>query len=158
MKATYINRYGDTITFKEQSNNIVAMSGYDPAYVRVGWENDYSEAYEIYSMECLALSEPDMNLLVEDVNDDNRGILRKFTYPEFAYHVDEAMHDKKKFYNRYCKYVYTDFERYKMFDPSGGPYISIGMNVGLYFDDKKPRIVQEINVLKTKTYLTVSHE
>lgn len=153
MKATYINRYGDTITFKEQSNNIVAMSGYDPTYVRVGWENDYSEAYEIYSMQCQALSEPDMDLLVDDGN-----ILREFTYPEFAYQVDEAMHNKNHFYNRYCKYVCTDFSRYKMFDPSGGPYISIGMNVGLYFDDKKPRIVQEINLLKTKTYLTVSHE
>lgn len=156
MVASYINRYGDKITFKELANNKISMSGYDPAYARIGWENDYSDAYEIYCMECMALEEPDMNLLVEDVPVSST--LRKLTYPEFAYQVDDAIHDQSKFFNKYGKYIRTDFERYNMIDPSGGPYISIGMNVGRYFEDNKTRIVQEIDILKTRVYLTVSYE
>lgn len=156
MIATYMNRYGDEITFKELANNKISMSGYDPSYMRIGWENDYSDAYEIYCMECSSLEEPDMDLLVEDTPVSST--LRKLTYPEFAYQVDEAMHDKTKFFNKYAKHICTDFNRYKIIDPSGGPYISIGMNVGRYFEDNKTRIVQEIDILKTKTYLTVSYE
>ena len=37
-----------------------------------------------------------------------------------------------------------DKNRITMVDPSGGPYITINSNLGLYFGDKKQRLVESI--------------
>lgn len=40
----------------------------------------------------------------------------------------------------------TDNEIIDMIDPSGGPYITLGTDLRLFFRDKKSRIVKAINI------------
>ena len=154
MKTTYHNRYGDNIVFEELDDKTIEMTGHSDHY-RVGYANDFSEAYEIYSMECKALTEPDMNLLVEDVKENN---LRPMTFQEFAQHMTDTVHLKVEPYYHYWKLVTPDLSRYWMVDPSGGPYIAIGTDVGRYFDDSIQRRVMNIAIENNKFILTVKKQ
>jgi len=137
MKATYTNRYGDTIIFTETNKTTIEVTGYDPKYFRCGYDNDYSEAYEIY---CLAnTNNPD-----------------KLGYQEFVYELENVFHESSEPLHVYVKYVVPDFSFYSMFDPSGGPYIEVGTNVGRYFDDYKTRIVESIDIKSDRVILTVT--
>lgn len=151
MKTThYNNRYGDTIQFKELSKNKVEMSGYNPEWLRVGWSNDYSDAYDIYLNQCNMLEEPDYYYLVDDPNTNE---CRPMTYQEFAHRVEN-----NEDYRPYLRYTKSDKSRYEMVDPSGGPYISLGMDIGRYFEDGVTRIVDEIQFDNNKTIFTVSNK
>lgn len=135
----YQNRYGDTILFTETSEGVIEMSGYTPDWMRSSYDRDFSDAYQVYKNQCSALSEPDYDLLVEDTAN---GELREMTYQEFAY---EAQNNEK--YNHYYSLSKPDYERLLMVDPSGGPYITIGTNLGRYFEDNKKRIVDSIQLI-----------
>ena len=37
-----------------------------------------------------------------------------------------------------------------MVDPAGGPYLSVGMNLGLYFNDKRSSIIENIKIEENK--------
>lgn len=53
----------------------------------------------------------------------------------------------------------SGFEHYRMgedfIDPSGGPYIQIGTDVGRYFDDGKERRVKAINIIEGKAVFSI---
>tara|TARA_R110000868_G_scaffold268036_3_gene527282 strand:+ start:946 stop:1449 length:504 start_codon:yes stop_codon:yes gene_type:complete len=147
--AKYENRYGDKILFSELSANKVKMSGYGPWY-RYGWCNDYAEAYQVYTSHCNALTEPDYLYLVEDM-DENK--LRPRTYQEFVYEVEN-----NEEYRSYLGLVRTDMSRINMFDPSGGPYVELGTNIGRYFDDGIDRIVEEITFHEDSVELVITAE
>jgi hypothetical protein len=52
-------------------------------------------------------------------------------------------------------YDKSDPKTYTMFDPSGGPYIEIGTDVGRYFDGKiGKQIVESINFQNSMVLLT----
>ena len=42
-----------------------------------------------------------------------------------------------------------------MVDPSGGPYLAIGSDLSLFFEDKKPRIVEAIKIFSDKVEFTI---
>lgn len=144
---SYENRYGDKILFTELPKNKVKMSGYSQWY-RYGWCNDYTEAYQVYTSQCNTLTEPDYLYLVEDINENK---LRQRTYPEFVYEVEN-----NEMFSSYLRLAKTDISRISMFDPSGGPYIHLGTNVGRYFDDGIDRIVEEIILLEDSVELIVT--
>lgn len=165
MKATYTNRYGDLITFTDLGKNKVKMSGYSPNYVRVGYAKDYSDAYDVYCMHCASLEEPDMSLLTEEPSFiEQSGVirmqlsLRTLTYQEFCYEMKRGLYDKKHpFHNKYDKFVKLDEGTYSVYDPSGGPYISTGLDVGRYFEDNKKRVVEEIHPKEDHVIFIVSN-
>lgn len=144
---SYENRYGDKILFTELPKNKVKMSGYSQWY-RYGWCNDYTEAYQVYTSQCNTLTEPDYLYLVEDINENK---LRQRTYPEFVYEVEN-----NEMFSSYLRLAKTDISRISMFDPSGGPYIHLGTNVGRYFDDGIDRIVEEIILLEDSVEFIVT--
>lgn len=151
MKTTYYNRYGDNIIFEELNNTTVEMSGYNPEWLRVGFANDYTDAYELYLNQCRFLEEPDFDYLVEDVKNHE---CRPMSYQEFIYEVEN-----NKQYLHYSKLVKADHNVYRMVDPSGGPYIAVGMNLGHYFNDKVVREVTEIKFLeKHKVIFTIDKQ
>lgn len=84
MIATYVNRYGDKITF-EQDGDTIIMSGHDPEFMRYG------------------------------LADDSDGCSR----------AEEII---------------------SMIDPSGGPYLTTGSDLSLFWDDKQPRIIKSIKI------------
>ena len=45
---------------------------------------------------------------------------------------------------------YDNEKNITMVDPSGGPYLSVGMNLGLYFNDKRSSIIENIKIEENK--------
>lgn len=122
MKTTYQNRYGDNIVFEKLDNNIVKLSGYNPAWIRLGYENVYDEAYNKY---CEDNNQP---MSIEDFKDEIHNYEEGKTNP----------------LNRYRSLVNTDKNSYTMFDPSGGPYIEIKSNLKYYFNQEEDIVVTKI--------------
>ncbi|MDA9050840.1 hypothetical protein N9H35_00275 [bacterium] len=102
----YRNRYDDEFEFKELSNGNIQWSG-NFEYCRFGMPNDYSKAWEVFKEEYGGLD-----------------------YEEFV----DAIHTYDEETN---SYVFADLlplveskkDVINMVDPSGGPYISEGMNM-----------------------------
>jgi len=112
---TYKNRYGDVIIFKYYpEDKKVTMEGYNPDWIRVGYCNVYDKAYEAY------------------LHDNSK--INNITKISFEY-FKKIIFDNHELYNKYGKFIYTDFNKYNMVDPSGGPYICLGTNLNIYFDD-----------------------
>ena len=103
--AVYFNRYKDKITF-EHINNEVIMEGGN--WFRYGLENDYDKAYEAYVAGGGTESIEVFEKLVHQYDDEAK------SYTELA--------------KKYMSLV-TSSDRISMVDPSGGPYISLGMNL-----------------------------
>lgn len=122
MKAKYTNRYGDNIIFEKLDNNIIKVSGYNPEWIRLGWSNLYDKAYDTY---CENNSEP---MSLEDFKDQ----------------IHQYEEGKANLLNKYRSLVTSDLSTYNMFDPSGGPYISLGSNLKYYFNQKEDIIVNKI--------------
>jgi len=152
MKTTYCNRYGDNIVFEHISDDQIKMSGYNHEWIRYAYENDYSKAYQSYVEDCLALEEPDIDLLFEDLINNQ---LRHLTLEEFQ----EEVH-KDYFYNnpklrKYCLQITSDTNDIHMVDPSGGPYISKHMDIARYFNDNKKRVINKINFDNSTIIFTI---
>lgn len=121
-KVHYKNRYGDNIVFEKLGDNIIKVSGYNPSWIRLGWVNSYDKAYDVY---CQNNSEP---MSLEDFKDQ----------------IHQYEEGKANLLNKYKSLVTSDLNTYGMFDPSGGPYISLGSNLKYYFDQKEDLIVNKI--------------
>lgn len=146
--ATYKNRYKDEIIFVEISENKIQMTGYNNEWCRFGWENDYTDAYKKYIETCNSFQEPNMNFLIDD---SSTNCVRPLNNDEFI----EALKFNEQFYIFY-KFVKSDKSKYYMVDPSGGPYITIGSDLQMFFKDGKKRIVQHIEPLDDQVIFTIS--
>jgi hypothetical protein len=116
----YRNRDSDAIHFKDDVvNKIVEMTGYTPHY-RIGLQNDYSYAYKEYCK-------------------DN-------PLPQLAFSKFISLLFEEEYLKPYKQYIKST-DKIEFFDPSGGPFINIGQQLGYYFGDGKSRIVKEIQKL-----------
>lgn len=131
---SYINRYSDRIVFQQNGDSIL-MSGYSPEYCRFGWPNDYTKAYEAY---CDVIYEQPDGVPMS---------LDKFK---------EVVHDYREGTNWIMKLfgplVESDKSTYSMFDPSGGPYIGLGLDMKRFGLEG---IVDRIELTEDKVLLTV---
>ena len=138
MKAIYHNRYKDKITFNHKGKT-VTMSGYSP-FFRYGWPNKYDKAYSRY----LASAYIDANLK------DNQ-ILTEEEF-ERALYIDKAEDynwHQNALYQLFGKYIYSDKDTIDMVDPSGGPYLTRGMNLKQFFGkDYEDLIIESIKIGK----------
>jgi hypothetical protein len=100
---TYKNRYGDVFTFTEDDDNNILWEG-DFEYCRIGYPNDYTKAYNAY------------------VADGG-----KLSFNEFK----SVVHESDE-HNKYNRLVESFTHKIDMVDPSGGPYISAGMDLRHY--------------------------
>ena len=98
------------------------MYCYSDNCIRFGYPNVYDDAYSAY---CYDEKNP-MDL------------------EKFKKKIHEWKEGKKNPLKKYEKLVYSDLDNYDMVDPSGGPYLSVGMNVGTYFESKKKMIIESI--------------
>ena len=140
MKATYCNRYKDNITF-EHKGKTVTMSGYSP-YYRIGWPNKYDVAYTKYLVSAYLDAKLEKNQML--------------TQEEFekVLHVtkDEDSYESNALYKLFGKYIYSDTDTIDMIDPSGGPYLTVGMNLKIFFGtDYQDLIIESIKVGKNNT-------
>ena len=119
----FINRYGERFSFELASDGNILWRG-KFEWCRHAWANTYEEAYAKY---------------VEDDCDSSA----MMTMGEFQVAVHETDENGlTPFARKYGKYVTSDTSTITMLDPSGGPYISKGQNMG-YFDDEFEGMIVE---------------
>lgn len=117
----YINRYNDIITFTPLDENTLLMEG-DFKWMRIAWPNDYSVAYEKYIQDGGVLSMGEFQQIVHGYNDD-RG---EFEFPQ------------------YIPLITSNTNKIYMVDPSGGPYVGLGMPSELFHPEIKGKIIEDI--------------
>lgn len=138
MKAVYRNRYNDKITF-DHKGKTVTMTGYSP-YFRYSWPNRYDKAYEKY-----------VESAREDANLDWNWILSEEVFEKVLYidKDDDYNWHNNALYKLFGKYIYSDKDTIDMIDPSGGPYLSRGMNLKQFFGkDYRDLIIESIKIGK----------
>lgn len=136
IKQTYVNRYRDQIVF-EQNEDTIIMSGYNPEYCRYGFPNIYTEAYQAY---CDVIYEqPDGNPISLD---------------KFKEVVHEWRDGKNPIMKLFGPLITSDMDTIDMFDPSGGPYMSVGTDMAS-FGGGLEGVVTHIKIVEDKLLLTV---
>jgi len=124
-QVTYKNRYSDVFTFTKTEDGNILMEG-KFEWMRCGWPNVYTESYDTYCV---------------DTDTDER-----MTMGEFK----TAVHD----YNRetfkptplaakYAPLIYSNKDVIDMIDPSGGPYLSAGQDMGGFSFSFNKMIIEE---------------
>ena len=138
-QVTIKNRYNEQYTFSlDKEGNILWEGPFK--YCRFSWPNSYTDAYNKY---------------VED-NCDNSELM---TLGEFK----NAVHEKNEngytdFAEKYMIYIRSDRSKIDMVDPSGGPYISVGMDME-YIDEKfDGMIVKGFKVIATGYKILIKKE
>lgn len=109
-KTTYKNRYGDVYEFEETPKGIKWTGPFH--YVRIGYPNDYTKAYEAYA---------------NDVDTDERLTLGEFMVEVHKYNTETLK--PSTIAKKYGSLVVSKVDEYNMVDPSGGPAIFIGTNM-----------------------------
>lgn len=137
MKVVYHNRYKDKITF-DHKGKTVTMTGYSP-YFRYGFPNVYDTAYEKY-----------VESATIDAKLEKNQILTKEEFVEVLFVTkDEDKYESNALYKLFGKYIYSDRDTIDMVDPSGGPYLTRGMNLKMFFEkDYQDLIIESIKVGK----------
>ena len=140
MKATYYNRYRTEITFNHTKNQVVMSGKGLTEFMRYGWPNVYTKAYEKY---------------VESARVDARlkenQILTEEEFEEVLFVTkDEGSFESNALLKIFGKYIYSDRETIDMVDPSGGPYLAVGNNLKHFFGDKIDRIIDKIKIGEDK--------
>jgi len=138
---TYRNRYGAYYTFTKLEDGNVLWEG-DFDHCRFGWPNVYKEAYEQYRKDG-----GDMH--IED-------------FKEEVHKYDDVTFKPSEISEKYRLLVYSDMNTIDMVDPSGGPYLTSGLDLGKFLGEKfENRIVHSFEVAETgyliKTYGKFDH-
>ena len=128
-KIKYTNRYNDVFTFSKTEDGNILFEG-EFKWMRCSWPNVYTEAYNAYCA---------------DVDTDER-----MTPGEFKEAVHKAEYDEDGNYVKmsdislkYAKLVYSNKNVIDMIDPSGGPYMHSGHDMGMIDESFKGMIVEE---------------
>jgi hypothetical protein len=121
---TYKNRYSDIFTFTEDDHQDVLWEG-NFEFCRLSYPNDYSKAYNAYVHDGGNLSFNEFKKAVHEWDDETSS----HYYPEYVVMV-ESLKDK-----------------IDMIDPSGGPYINIGMSLNSF--GFKDYIVKDFQHIET---------
>lgn len=130
MKTVYSNRYRDKIVF-DHKGKTVTMSGHSP-YFRISWPNVYDKAYKAF------------------VDEHAKHGIELVDLEEFKKVVHEYKDEELRVKIRpYAELVYSDTNTIDMVDPSGGPYLSRGMNLKEFFGkDYEDLIIESIKIGK----------
>lgn len=109
MKKELKNRYGDIYTFTlDKRKNILVTGPF--RWMRWGFKNDYKEAYSKYK-------------------EDNPTDFVSFdNFVNEIHYYDADTFEKGQINKEYAKYV-TSTKELSMIDPSGGPYLCVGMHL-----------------------------
>jgi hypothetical protein len=110
----YTNRYKDVYQFTRlEDGNILWEGNFE--YFRVGYPNDYTEAYDAYCKNH-----------IESFYDGPRLTLEEFKEKIYSYDSDLGKY-KYPYLEKYRSLIKSDTSKLDMVDPSGGPYICVGM-------------------------------
>ena len=134
------NRYNDTFTFSKTDDGNILWEG-EFKYCRFGWPNVYTEAYKAY---------------LADTDTDEQ-----MTMGEFKIAVHEYDNEKFEYTplsKKYQKLVYSDTNKIDMVDPSGGPYMTSGMNMNYIDDEFEGMIIEQFKPVKEGYLIVIKNE
>jgi hypothetical protein len=131
----YKNRYNDVFTFTEDVNGDVLWEG-NFEWCRSGCPNVYGDAYRAYIEDNSPYGVMEFETFKEAVH--------KYQYGDDFSSGKYTMEDRK-----YAELVYSDMNTINMIDPSGGPYLSEGYNLGGFGDKLKGKIIDRFESIET---------
>ena len=139
-KVKYTNRYNDVFTFSKTEDGNILFEG-QFKWMRCGWPNVYDDAYKTYCA---------------DTDTDEQMTLGEFKKAVHEYHPEtfEATPLNKK----YAKLVYSNTKAIDMIDPSGGPYMHSGHDMGMFDDSFKGMIIQEFKSVPEGYLIVIENE
>jgi len=117
----YTNRYDDVHTFTKVDETKILWQG-NFAHSRFSWPNVYKEAYEQYRKDG-----GDMH--IED-------------FKKEVHRYDDVTFEWSEISKKYQSLVYSDTKTISMVDPSGGPYVTAGMDMKYFGEELKGLIVR----------------
>lgn len=120
----YKNRYGDVFTFTETENGNVLWEG-NFEFHRFSCPNVYMDAYQAY--------------LNDEPHHDHLLTLSEFKKAVHEY--DKETYESSELNRKYGPLVYSDRETIDMVDPSGGPYLSEGYDLGNLGSEFKGKVI-----------------
>lgn len=133
-----VNRYNDTFTFtKDDEGNILWEGNFE--YCRIGYPNDYSQAYAEY-LKTEGNPPHDHTLSLEQFKVE----VHRQLYDELANWIGPCPIAEK-----YSPLVGSVRDKIDMVDPSGGPYIKSGMDMENLSKEFKGIIVEEFQRIPT---------
>jgi hypothetical protein len=124
-KIKYTNRYNDVFTFSKTEDGNILFEG-EFKWMRCGWPNVYDDAYAAYCT---------------DTDTDERMTMGEFKKAVHEYYPETFK--STPLAKQYAKLVYSDQSRIDMVDPSGGPYMHSGYDMGMFDDSFEGMIIQE---------------
>jgi len=124
-KIEYTNRYNDVFTFSKTEDGNILFEG-EFKWMRCSWPNVYTEAYEAYCA---------------DADTDERMTLGEFKKAVHEY--DKETFKSTPLAKKYQGLVYSDQSKIDMVDPSGGPYMHSGYDMGMFDKSFKGMIIEE---------------
>jgi len=133
----YKNRYGDVFTFtRTEDGNILWQGNFE--FVRYAYPNVYEEAYQAYVDD----GSPEGDMTFEEFQD---------TIHAYDYETDQYAIKNRK----YAELVFSDQSRIVMVDPSGGPFLMVGMGMGMFDNSFEGLIIKELNKVPEGYLITV---
>jgi len=129
----YTNRYGDVYTFTKQENGDILWEG-TFEHCRFAWPNVYKEAYQQYRKDC-----SDLQISYMHIDE----------FKEAVHEYDNEKSEYTPLAKQYGPLVYSDTKSICMVDPSGGPYITEGMDMKYISEEFKGRIVRSFVPVET---------
>ena len=124
-KIEYTNRYNDVFTFSKTEDGNILFEG-EFKWMRCSWPNVYDRAYDAYCA---------------DADTDERMTLGEFKTAVHEY--DKETFRSTPFAKKYQGLVYSNKDVIDMIDPSGGPYMHSGYDMGMFDESFKGMIVEE---------------
>jgi hypothetical protein len=124
-KIEYSNRYNDVFTFSKTEDGNILFEG-EFKWMRCSWPNVYDRAYDAYCA---------------DADTDERMTLGEFKTAVHEY--DKETFKSTPFAKKYQGLVYSNKDVIDMIDPSGGPYMHSGYDMGMFDESFKGMIVEE---------------
>jgi len=116
----YTNRYGEDYHFELQPNGNIKWTG-NFEWHRFSYHNVYKDAYAKY---------------VADGGTDS-----ELVFKTRVHEWDTEASTWTEFAKKYMHLVYSDTESIDMVDPSGGPYIEAGQDMGWFHESFKGKMV-----------------
>ena len=126
-KVKYTNRYNDVFTFSKTDDGNILFEG-EFKWMRCGWPNVYGDAYRAYIEDNSPYGVMEFEAFKEAVHD--------YQYEDGFSSGKYTMEDRK-----YAKLVYSDTTKIDMIDPSGGPYMHSGHDMGMFDESFKGMVV-----------------
>ena len=140
--AVYTNRYGDIFSFQLQEDNSIMWKG-NFEYCRLGSPNDYRLAYQNYCKDSSELGIRPIHIS---------------TFKEKVHEYSTETSSYTPLAKRYGPMVKSITNKINMVDPSGGPYITLGMQMSQIDESFAGLIVQSIDSVEDGFMINTVHE